>query len=375
MKGRIEALEGLRGWAALLIVFYHLPKWHSFLDVPIIVNGHYMVPLFFVLSGFVIHTAYAHRINNVVALLRFQTLRFWRLYPVHLLLLAVYLALECIRWIAVHHFAVSDVRLAPFTQNGGTALVQQIMLIQAIGPTGNAQTFNGPAWSISVEFYTYLIFGLLVLISRRWLTYALVVLMAISVALLVQDTGFESLLTCLVGFSIGTLVSALGKYWHPRIPDWITSIALCVFFGYLALVRDPHLALVFALAAVLVFAVSGSTGGSAMRLLQDPRSLWLGGVSYSLYMCHALVLWLVAIVLKRGGGMSEKIHADGKWVLEMTAIEAGIACALSVAAALIIGWLVMRFVEIPVRDWSRRRAGVSPLLMPTPRDSEHPRYE
>jgi len=179
MRGRIEALEGLRGWAALLVVFYHLPKWHSFLDVPIIVNGHYMVPLFFVLSGFVIHTAYAHRINNVGALLRFQTLRFWRLYPVHLLILAVYLALECIRWIAVHRFAVSDVRLAPFTQNGGTALIQQIMLIQAIGPTGNAQTFNGPAWSISVEFYTYLIFGLLVLISRRWLTYALVVLIEV----------------------------------------------------------------------------------------------------------------------------------------------------------------------------------------------------
>lgn len=331
-----------------------------------------MVPLFFVLSGFVIHTAYAPRINSPGALVRFQVLRFWRLYPVHLLLLALYLILECIRYIAVNNLAVQDVRLPPFSQNNVTALMQQIFLIQAIGPTGNAQTFNGPAWSISVEFYTYLVFGFMVLICRRWLMFSLVVLMISGLALLAQDTGFENLLTCIIGFSIGALISALTKNWSPRIPSWIASSTLCAFFGYLAIFPDPHLWLVFVLAAGLVFSVSAANGGLATRLLSNPRSLWLGGVSYSLYMSHALVLWLTAIVLKRAVGLPEKLHPDGKWVLEMTAIQAGAASGLSVIAALLIAWLVMRFVEIPVREWSRRRAGVSPLLLSASRESDKP---
>ena len=362
IKERIESLEGLRGWAALLIVFYHLPKWNSFLEISIIENGHFMVPLFFVLSGYVIHSAYAHRIDSVRSLLRFQALRFWRLYPVHLLFLGLYFAFECIRWYAVHRLSVPDVRLTPFHQNSGEALLQQLLLIQAIGPTGNAQSYNGPAWSISVEFYTYLIFGLLVLICRRYLTYSLVALIGVCVTLLAHDTGFENWLTCIVGFSLGTLVSALSKRLSQPIPGWIALITLVTFFGYLAIVRNPQLAVVFALAAALVLAVSSANGGMAIRLLSDPRSRWLGVISYSLYMSHALVFWLIAIFLKRVIGLSEIVHANGKLVLNMNAIEAVAACGLGIAAALIVAMLVMRFVEVPVREWSRRRSGISPLL-------------
>jgi peptidoglycan/LPS O-acetylase OafA/YrhL len=41
--------------------------------------------------------------------------------------------------------------------------VQQLLMIQALGFTGDATTFNGPSWSISTEFYTYLVFGAAVL--------------------------------------------------------------------------------------------------------------------------------------------------------------------------------------------------------------------
>jgi peptidoglycan/LPS O-acetylase OafA/YrhL len=361
MNNRIGALEGLRGWAALLVVIYHLPKWHPYLDAPLVNNGHLMVPLFFVLSGFVIHSAYAHRIDQPPALLRFLSLRFWRLYPVHLLFLAAYLAFECVRWIAVYRLSVSDVRLVPFSQNSGTALLQQLFLIQAIGPTGNAQTFNGPAWSISVEFYTYVLFGVLALVCGRRLTPVLAILLLCGVMLLSRDTGFESLLTCIVGFSLGTLVSALSRSWPVRMPGWAASIAFLAFFGYLAISPEPYLGFVFALSAGLVMAISRADGGLAFGMLSGPQSLWLGAVSYSLYMCHGLVLWVIANVFKRGLGLKETLRTDGKWVLDLTAAQAIAASAISVAAALTIAWLVMRFVEIPAREWSRRRAGAGPL--------------
>ncbi len=84
---KIEELESIRGLAALLIVFHHIPKWNPILDTKIINNGYLMVELFFVLSGFVIFSAYANKIGDKRDLLRFQFLRFGRLYPVHLLFL------------------------------------------------------------------------------------------------------------------------------------------------------------------------------------------------------------------------------------------------------------------------------------------------
>lgn len=365
MKDRVEALEGLRGWAALLVVIYHLPKWHPCLDATVVVNGHFMVPLFFVLSGFVIHSAYAQRIDSPRALLRFQTLRFWRLYPVHLLFLALYFAFECVRWVAVHRFSVPDVRLAPFGQNSWTALVQQLLLVQAIGPTGNAQTFNGPAWSISVEFYTYLIFGLFALFCKRWLVFSLALLMLLGVGLLQKNTGFEILLTCIVGFSLGALVAALCEIWRPVVSGWVASVVLCVFFAYLAVVKDPQLGFVYALAAILVLSISGAKDGFAVKLLSDSRSLWLGAISYSLYMCHGLVIWLVSSVFKRIAGVPETLRSDGKWVLDMTGMQSGIALTLCIATAIGVAWLTMRFVEIPAREWSRRRVGVVPFSLHT----------
>ena len=54
---KIEELESIRGIAAFLIVFFHLPKWNPILDIGLVNNGYLMVELFFVLSGFVIFRA------------------------------------------------------------------------------------------------------------------------------------------------------------------------------------------------------------------------------------------------------------------------------------------------------------------------------
>lgn len=55
-SAKIKELESIRGLAAFLVVFYHLPKWNPILDIRLVNNGYLMVHLFFVLSGFVILT-------------------------------------------------------------------------------------------------------------------------------------------------------------------------------------------------------------------------------------------------------------------------------------------------------------------------------
>ncbi|MFX5464960.1 hypothetical protein ABTD44_21555, partial [Acinetobacter baumannii] len=75
------------------------PNWNPLFDIGIVRSGYLMVHLFFVLSGFVIYNAYAARIDSAQDLMRFQFLRFGRLYPVHLLFLLVYVLFEVAKYV------------------------------------------------------------------------------------------------------------------------------------------------------------------------------------------------------------------------------------------------------------------------------------
>ncbi|MFT2658073.1 hypothetical protein, partial [Escherichia coli] len=77
----------------------------------------------------------------------------------------------------------------------------------AIGPSGHPTSFNTQAWSISVEFYTYLIFGAIVLCLPRIKNLLFSLLAMASLLMLVTNAtfGFGDLLKCLAGFFIGCL--------------------------------------------------------------------------------------------------------------------------------------------------------------------------
>jgi len=107
-RGKIGELESVRGVAALLIVFYHMPVWHGALyGLKFVRNSYLMVDLFFVLSGFVINLNYGERLTSAKSLGRFQLLRLGRLYPVHLIFLLLFLLLETGKWVAATKYNVT----------------------------------------------------------------------------------------------------------------------------------------------------------------------------------------------------------------------------------------------------------------------------
>ncbi|WP_457832822.1 hypothetical protein, partial [Staphylococcus aureus] len=77
------------------------------------------------LSGFVIYNAYAARIDSAQDLMRFQFLRFGRLYPVHLLFLLVYVLFEVAKYVGQARLGIVSPNSQPFRENSVTALVQQ----------------------------------------------------------------------------------------------------------------------------------------------------------------------------------------------------------------------------------------------------------
>jgi peptidoglycan/LPS O-acetylase OafA/YrhL len=346
----VPELESVRGLAALLVVFYHIPAWNpGFHEVGIVRNAHLLVPLFFVLSGFVIGRSYGDRIVDLRSLARFQFLRFARLYPVHILFFTLFFVLlNGSRMIA--EATGRGVAEGPVYDNDWAVFIQHLFLVQATGPWGSPLSFNTPAWSISVEFYTYLLFGIVALLFRSmrvWVFGALAV-----AALLSQGSqalpGFEHLTSCLAGFFLGCVTAFISETFSPRVGPRFAWLALVALVSFIAL-KEPSTSAdiaIYPLSAVLILALASPVEGTVKALLRARLPLWLGTVSYSIYMSHAFVIALAEKVLRIGLGKTE-----------LPLWEAAIAHLLILAVVLAVSAYIHRFVEVPFRDAARNVHG------------------
>ncbi|EOZ1744510.1 acyltransferase family protein [Yersinia enterocolitica] len=356
IKNKVEELESIRGLASILIVIHHIPHWNSiFFDHDIIINGGLMVDLFFVLSGYVIYNAYAEKIKTGKQLLRFQFLRFSRLYPVYILFLLVFVFIEVAKYYAQQRMGIVSPTSQPFRENSITALIQNIFMVQAIGPTGNAVTFNGPSWSISVEFYTYIVFGLIALFCGSKKNIVFFVLFFVSMAILISKvpTGFDSILRCFAGFFLGCMTALLKQRTNIRLPSITPFIAFVAMTLFLSLIMFTVDFGIYPLTAFLIFSLVSSKPSFMNKLLQLKVLTWLGTISYSMYMCHYAIIWFTSQVIRFVFKRPE-VTVNGISAPQLTAFEAGLGYVAIISMVLIVSSLVYKYVENPLRLRSRK---------------------
>jgi peptidoglycan/LPS O-acetylase OafA/YrhL len=353
--GKIEELESIRGIAAVLVVLFHMPTWNVGLhDVRFILNSYYMVDLFFVLSGFVMNLNYGNRLHGGHDLARFQFLRLGRLYPVHLLFLLLAVLTTASSWLAAtafglklpHGSAFKDATLASFTE--------QLLLIHSLGFFKIAHPFNLPSWSISVEFYTYLVFGIMCLISHYVLRLStFVVLSGAALALLAfygsNIGGFAEILQCLAGYFLGCLAAAFTTRHPEALPRGSTLVALAAMALFLCTRTDPRFDIaIFFLSAALIVAVVCSRDDATKAILRHPWLKFLGLVSYSIYMSHTFVLWVcnqfVRVVLHRPEAVVEGVSTP-----QLSTVGALLWYAIAVAGTILLSAWVFKYVEDPFR--------------------------
>jgi peptidoglycan/LPS O-acetylase OafA/YrhL len=304
-RTRIAELESVRGIAALLIVMFHAPGWNTGKEhIGIFQNAYLMVDLFFVISGFVIYKAYANHLHSWSAVWRFQFLRLGRLYPVHLFFLIFFLVTLAIPWPEMK-----------------VAFIEQLFLVQALGPTGNSASFNYPAWSISVEFYTYFLFALIAWLAGRGsksegtvsqgslpkrghlqlIIYSVIAFGAWYSLFENELYGFRDLLRCLAGFFIGCLCAALAATVRWRWPNYLAPLCFIAIGLFLEFKHNKNLSYdpaIFILTALLILSLVFSTGGWFKKLLHTRPLLWLGEISYSLYMAQLACIFICEGVLR-----------------------------------------------------------------------------
>jgi len=152
---RLDALTGLRSFAAVNIVFFHFsnPQWFGFL-APVVNAGYASVSFFILLSGFVLAYNYAARARaGKLGRVRFWKARFTRLYPIYLLSLML-----SWRMVAAEYGAHTH-------RMFWTGMVLTPLLLQGWVPS-LATFLNTPAWTMSAESFFYVIFPWLAKVRR-----------------------------------------------------------------------------------------------------------------------------------------------------------------------------------------------------------------
>jgi peptidoglycan/LPS O-acetylase OafA/YrhL len=142
---RFVAVDSLRGLAALTIMFYHMGNFGSIAALKPFRSGWMLVDFFFVLSGFVITASYGARLAHGYPRGRFLLVRLGRVYPLHIVTVALFVALEFLVFRPVLHEA------HPMME-----LVRGVFLLDAF-VRGAGNFFAPVSWAVAVELVLYIL--------------------------------------------------------------------------------------------------------------------------------------------------------------------------------------------------------------------------
>jgi len=328
-KGEIRALTGLRGIAALYVVFFHANGQYRMPDLirPFIRHGYMAVDLFFILSGFVMAMTYAGLFEKgfcFKSFKQFLLLRLARIYPLFALMTVLTAILIATVLSKTYSF-----------NNLGTALLFNFTLTHV---WGFANSVVPPSWSVSTEWAAYLLFPAGVFVGlrlpRRWSLLGLVVSFIVLAVIAYGPTWIAQTelhrrhgpLDIASSYAVGTTLRCLASFYIGlvayRFRDAVPSRGAGVFFllmiGLLC-IKGSDLALI-PIFALLIMSLSADEGWVA-RLLQSRVCYWLGIISYALYLIHDLVLRIVF----------KAIPAAGFHYPMLTALIASIVISLALA--------------------------------------------
>ncbi|HEY0301248.1 MAG TPA: acyltransferase, partial [Rhizomicrobium sp.] len=223
---RFRALDGWRGVCALLVALHHIEVHGWLYWQPLVRNAWLFVDFFFVLSGFVIAHAYGGKLAGARSVGDFVLRRLGRLWPLHVAVLGALVLLELSHLVIGHVYPMDDTRAAFALDRSPFAILTNLFLVQALG-MHDSETWNGPAWSISCEFYTYLVFAAVCFVTAgrkaRLILSALLAVAGVVVLARFSDYGMRetfhwAVFRCFYGFFTGVLVY---EAWRSGALRWL----------------------------------------------------------------------------------------------------------------------------------------------------------
>jgi peptidoglycan/LPS O-acetylase OafA/YrhL len=335
----LSALTGVRALAAFWVVALHFTRFDDrFYDVGVanelVRAGGLGVTVFFVLSGFIMTHVYRSKFRSNLSLLswgEFLQNRIARLYPVHVVSALTMFAFAIVGW----HFGFTPHK-ASFTPSSVCA---NITLTQVWFPGVGAM--NGVSWSISAEWFAYLLFPIVYFLLWKsgddwpWIVAPLAL-----VACHLAHTH-SALAQISAEFPLG--MAAYELQVRKRRSGFGKSAGIVIILLYLIAlyyISYAYYAVGTSLASVLLFSALVDPTDIFGKLLSTRVLVYLGEISYSIYMWH-MVVW---VFLRRGLGVVLQVHVVPRlWLI-----------GLGLMLTLVVSSLSYHFVEEPGREAIRK---------------------
>ncbi len=316
VKGEVEALaikrfvvlDGVRGFAALVVAIFH------FSGNRIFPHGFLAVDLFFALSGFVLMHVYG---NRKVTAWGFTILRLIRLYPMY----AFGLLLGLIAYLGEPGTGFSFILGAFFIPRAH----------------GNLYPLNGVSWSLVDEIAVNIIFGFMLgrQIPVGWL---LLASMCVGAAVFCFQPHLRHVnggwtvanwpigaLRAAYSFSLGALLYRFAKRL-PSVNGWWLIAGILLTFSIPDITRAivSPLVIIFVVPLTVLAGSSAHVGKWSARIFE-----WLGGISYALYAIHRAILHAIERFL----GDTRGLHVAG------------------LVVCIILAHVLTEYVDPPARRW------------------------
>lgn len=363
-KPHYELLDGLRGVAALLVIWYHV--FEGFATSPIdqqFNHGYLAVDFFFILSGFVIGYAYDDRWKSTMNVKNFFKRRLIRLHPMVVLgavLGAITFYIQgCEKWDGTQ-VTISMVMVA---------MLLNLFLIPSIPGSapevrGNGEMYplNGPSWSLFFEYIGNILYALFI---RKLSTKALTVLVVLAAVGLASFAMFNlsgnyhlgvgwtlmdynlvgGFLRMLFSFSIGLLMSRNFKPLHVRGAFWICSVGIAVLLSvpYIGGTETPWMNAVYdSVCTIFLFPMLVYLGASGKATDKGTVKVckFLGDISYPVYIIHYPFMYLFYAWL-----WSNKLSFAQSWPVAVVIF----------LGSILLAYASLKLYDEPVRRWLSKK--------------------
>ena len=375
--GRFVLLDSWRGIAACLVALFHLDAYSHLYDVPFLRNSWLFVDFFFVLSGFVIAANYQQRLLEGFGVGRFLFLRLGRLYPLHFAMLALFVGCALLKVLGKTLVpALASINpIAPFStpQEAPDTILANLLLIHSLH-LYDFLTWNVPSWSISTEFYTYVVFAVCLIGLRKHAWIALLLAMiggpVLIVTLSKQNMHTESdwgIIRCFYGFAAGVLCWSVYRRWNGAFRKWLSGntaewCSIGFMFAFVSVSGNTLLSVAAPYVFGLVVFVFAFEAGTASAILGLRPLVFLGTLSYSIYMTH---VFIGERLFNAGSALAKLWHVDPFTHREINGHDfyflgtrlwhGDMVYLVYLAMVIAVSYFTYRWIERPAREWVRNR--------------------
>jgi len=370
------ALDSLRGACALLVAFLHFSIYSvGPLDGRMTHSLFLFVDYFFILSGFVIALNYSNKVYDIRSFAYYFLKRSFRILPLHVFIMIIFAAYI----VSVQMLGES----APYSVGASPSTYDWRKFPLVLALTNSIGFYSGgwntPSWSISAEMIAYFVFG--IIFTMRWRVALLLFVVSTSALYCFLFSGSFIDLTvkfgfvrCFYGFGLGVFAAWFGVPVFDRIGlnlsnsigevFSILSVLILLWFS----VSSGGKATIYSCLAPVVFFFSilifSAEKGFVSRFLILKPLIYLGKISYSIYMTHWVLFLIMSSMLnfflRAKGGAYKIVHMANNdyFKIDLSDWRRFMVFGLVYAVLLVLtSSITYRYIEVPFVKLGGRLTG------------------